>query len=58
MILKMEIDDWEDISSSKNEKWESDDEINKHDDFEKSYVFIEDSDENFDFNKMVKVNDK
>ena len=55
---KMEIDDWEDISSSKNEKWESDDEINKHDDFEKSYVFIEDSDENFDFNKMVKVNDK
>ena len=55
---KMEIDDWEDISSSKNEKWESDDEINKHDYFEKSYVFIEDSDENFDFNKMVKVNYK
>ena len=55
---KMEIDDWEDISSSKNEKCESDDEINKHDYFEKSYVFIEDSDENFDFNKMVKVNDK
>lgn len=55
---KMEIDDWEEISSSKNEKWDSEDEINKNDDFEKSYVFIEDSDENFDFNKMVKVNDK
>ena len=55
---KMEIDDWEEISSSKNEKWESDEEVNKNYDFEKSYVFIEDSDENFDFNKMVKVNDK
>ena len=55
---KMEIDDWEEISSSKNEKWESDDEKYKNDDFEKSYVFIEDSDENFDFNKMVKINDK
>ena len=55
---KMEIDDWEEISSNKNEKWESDDEFYKNDDFEKSYVFIEDSDENFDFNKMVKVNDK
>ena len=54
----MEIDDLEDISLSKKEKWESYDEINKNDDFEKSYVFIEDSDENFDFNKMVKVNDK
>jgi len=54
---KMEIDDWEDVSSNKKDKWESDDEINKNDDFEKSYAFIEDSDENFDFNKMVKVND-
>ena len=41
---KMELDGWEDISSSTNEKWEHDDEININDDFEKSYVLIEDSD--------------
>jgi len=54
----MELDCWEDISSNKNEKWEHDDEININDDFEKSYMLIEDSDENFDFNKRMKVNDK
>lgn len=55
--VKMVIDDWEDISSNKKEKWESDEESNKND-FEQSYAFIGDNDENFDFNKMVKINDK
>ena len=54
----MEIDDWEEISSNKKEKWESDEELNKNNDIEQSYAFIEDSDDNFDFNKMVKINDK
>jgi hypothetical protein len=57
---KKEIDDWEEISSSKKEKekekTESEDELKKND-FEQSYAFIEDSDENFDFNKMVKINE-
>ena len=55
--IKMEIDDWEEISSNKKEKYESDEDINKND-FEQSYVFIGDNDENFDFNKMIKINDK
>ena len=55
---KMVIDDWEDIDSSKKEKWESDEEFNKNNEFEQSYAFIEDNDENFDFNKMVKINEK
>ena len=55
--VKMEIDDWEEISSNKKEKYESDEDINKND-FEQSYVFIGDNDENFDFNKMIKINDK
>lgn len=55
--VKMVIDDWEDISSNKKEKWESDEESNKND-FEQSYAFIGGNDENFDFNKMVKINDK
>ena len=54
---KMEIDEWDEISSNKKEKWESDEEINKYD-FEQSYAFIEEDDENYDFNKMVKINDK
>ena len=54
---KMEIDDWEEISSNKKEKYESDEEINKND-FEQSYVFIGDNDENFDFNKMIRINYK
>lgn len=56
---KKEIDDWEEISSNKKEKNESDndEEIYKND-FEQSYVFIEDNDENFDFNKMVKITNK
>ena len=51
---KLEIDDWEEISSNKKEKYESDEEINKND-FEQSYVFIGDNDENFDFNKMIRI---
>ena len=54
---KTEIDDWEEISSNKKEKWESDEETNKYD-FEQSYAFIEDNDENYDFNKMIKIGDK
>ena len=54
--VKLEIDDWEEISSNKKERWESDEEFNKNNDFEQSYVFLEDSDDNFDFNKMVKIN--
>ena len=54
---KTEIDDWEEISSNKKEKWESDEEITKND-FEQSYAFVEDSDENFDFNKMIKIKSK
>lgn len=54
---KMEIDEWDEISSNKKEKWESDEEINKFD-FEQSYAFIEDNDENYDFNRMIKINDK
>lgn len=56
--VKMEIDDWEEISSNKKERWESDEELSKNNDIEQSYAFIEDSDDNFDFNKMVKINDK
>ena len=48
--------EWEDIISNKMDKWESDEEIKKND-FEQSYAFIEDNDDNYDFNKMVKVND-
>ena len=53
--MKFEIVDWEDFSSK--EKSESDEEIKKND-FEQSYAFIEDNSENYDFNKMVKINDK
>ncbi len=53
---KLEIDDWEEISSNKKERWESDEESNRNNDFEQSYAFIEDTDENFDFNKMVRIN--
>ena len=54
---KTEIDDWEEISSNKKEKLESDEEISKFD-LEQSYAFIEDNDENYDFNKMIKIKDK
>ena len=54
---KTEIDDWEEISSNKKEKWESNEEINKFES-EQSYAFIEDNDENYDFNKMVKISSK
>lgn len=55
--VKTEIDDWEEISSNKKEKRESDEEIIKND-FEQSYAFVEDNDENLDFNKMIKINSK
>ena len=54
---KMEIDDWEEVYSIKKEKYEIEEEFNQND-FEQSYAFIEDNDENFDFNKMVKINEK
>jgi hypothetical protein len=54
--VKLEIDDWEEISSNKKDRWENDEDFNKINDFEQSYAFIEDNDENFDFNKMVKIN--
>ena len=50
---KIEIDDWGEASSSKKEKKP---EIKK-DEIGESYAFIEDTDENLDFNKMVKIND-
>ena len=53
--VNFEIVDWEDFSSK--DKWENDEEI-KNNDFEQSYAFIEDNSENYDFNKMVKINDK
>ena len=49
---KIEIDDWEEMSSNKKEKNKE-----KKNDLEESYVFIEDNDENIDFNKMIKIND-
>lgn len=39
-------------------KWKNDGKISENNDFEESYVFIEDSDGNFDFNKMVKISHK
>lgn len=51
---KTEIDDWEEISSNKKEKWESDEEIPKYE-FEQTYTFIGDTEDNFDFNQMVKI---
>ena len=38
-------------------KWKND-EISENNDFEESYAFIEDSDGNFDFNKMIKLSHK
>ena len=49
---KIEIDDWEEVSSNKKEKIKE-----KNNELEESYVFIEDNDENIDFNKMIKIND-
>ena len=50
---KIEIDDWEEASSSKKEnKKES-----KKNEFGESYAFIEGNDENIDFNRMIKIND-
>jgi hypothetical protein len=49
---KIEIDDWEEVSSNKKEKIKE-----KNNELEESYAFIEDNDENIDFNKMIKIND-
>ena len=50
---KIEIDDWEEASSSKKEnKKES-----KKNEFGESYAFIEGNDENIDFNRMIKIDD-
>lgn len=48
---KIEIDDWEEVQSSKKEKIKE-----KKNTIGESYAFI-DNDENIDFNKMIKVND-
>ena len=50
---KIEIDDWEEASSSKKEKKKE----NKKNEFGESYAFIEGNDENIDFNRMIKIND-
>ena len=42
----------------KKVKWKNGEKINEDNDFEESYVFIEDSDDNFDFNKMIKISHK
>ena len=49
---KIEIDDWEEVSSNKKEKKKE----KKKDEIGESYAFIED-DDNLDFNKMVKISD-
>lgn len=56
--IKKVIDDWEDMSSNKNDKKESDEEFNldKNSFGTLSYAFIGENEENFDFNKMVKIN--
>ena len=48
---KIEIDDWEEVSSNKKEKIKE-----KNNELEESYVFIEDNDENIDFNEVKKKN--
>ena len=50
---KIEIDDWEDMLSNKKEKKKE----NKKNELVESYAFIEDNDENLDFNRMVKITD-
>ena len=50
---KIEIDDWEDMLSHKKEKKKE----NKKNELGESYAFIEDNDENLDFNRMVKITD-
>ena len=55
--IKTEIDDWEEISSNKKEKWDSEEETSKYD-FEQSYTFLGDNEDNFDFNKMIKIDAK
>ena len=50
---KIEIDDWEDVLSNKKEKKKE----NKKSELGESYAFIEDNDENLDFNRMVKITD-
>ena len=50
---KIEIDDWEDMLSNKKEKKKE----NKKNELGESYAFIEDNDENLDFNRMVKITD-
>ena len=42
----------------KKAKWKNDEKINENNDFEESYAFIEDNEDNFDFNKMVKISQK
>ena len=49
---KIEIDDWEEVSSCKIEKKKE----KKKEEIGESYAFIE-GDENLDFNKMVKISD-
>ena len=50
---KIEIDDWEEVMSNKKEKKKE----NKKNELGESYAFIEDNDENLDFNRMVKITD-
>ena len=55
---KTEVDDsHRKMSSNKKVKWENDD-VNDINDFEQTYAFVEDSEDNFDFNKMVKIGAK
>ena len=51
---KIEIDDWEEIPSNKKEKKKN----NKKKELGESYAFIEDNDENIDFNRMVRITDE
>ena len=51
---KIEIDDWEEVQSNKKEKRKE----SKKSELGESYVFIEENDENIDFNRMVKINDE
>ena len=50
---KIEIDDWEDVLCNKKEKKKE----NKKNELGESYAFIEENDENLDFNRMVKITD-
>ena len=52
---KIEIDDWGEISSNKKEKKKNN---NNKKELGESYAFIEENDENIDFNKMVKITDE